>query len=775
MSRAVRACSLTVPPTRAPGWWNPTPSDAPCRERAFAFARRCGKAVLGVQSAILDGFLAGEVSGGGGHLAWTVFLNHPEETADEIVDRLLCSASEFADGRELRWACKNLKRLHRLEPIPEEIIEAYARLPDAFEGDTHESEINAVMLCSRPEAFRVGRSVAQLRSGVARTRRLPPIEGDVRKALISGLAPDVPELVGTCLERQVGLHLPAPTPEYAARLLSIETGYRSFAIASCCDALANAFLVKENEISLAHCRMAIVLAGAKMGDHREIRRRIKAYLSGRILRLVPPWCRIYDVYEWVASERRARLWAEERSTPVQLREWLEENMPEVPRDRGFMKMLERHHDRLRDGATARRRVSADYIADNFDSMLAEMEGVAEDCGTIYRAARDTHAVASHEDLDEIRISIPLPVRKVPADVGQEFLLDVRSVRVRTQLERVEQAIPKELWRSEDDFLASALTGTRRGSDVLHHERVLVIGRCELRSAIAANPSLAFLEPYLVGATLRPRYLSDELLAERRAYLAATGLPPPHLAAPNVLTGDSSEHRRLMALSLVHTDEVIIPAAALYRGVAMGRLAFRTICLAHVRITTARQIIHDPVRGWVTLNDMPAFLAVPKLPHKLRMLPRRDKLRAFPLDGLTMKAFQELVALTIELDGGDPEHPRRLRIVPNACSSPLPSDCGPDRYVFQVAGRLQDISQVQYTLSFPFRRRIKPHDARAGSATKRFDEGDTLENIGTAMGTGMRRIGPYVTRGKGAKRPGNGRRWIDARDAIAGLGNPKGRR
>lgn len=776
MRRAIRACDLTVPPRQKPTWWSPAPLSGVYRERAAIFARRSGKSGRGVKIAILNGFLPGEVVNEGGHLAWNVLLSGKRETADDIVDRFLASAEHIANGRELRWACDGLKQLGRLEPIPDLLTKAYSQLSDSFEGDTHESEINAVMLCSRPEAFRVGRDVSRIRTGFARTRRMPPLEGDVRKALADALGPEVPELVGTCLERQFGESVPAPTAETAARLLAIGADYRPFAIATSCDALANAFLVKEGDIPLAHCRMSVVLAGVSRGDRREIRRRIKAYLDGRILRLVPPWCRVSDVYEWLASERRARLWAEEVTTPAPLREWLHENMPEVPRDRGFMKMVEWHHDRLRAGATARRRVAADHIADNFDEMLAEMEAIAEDCGTIHRSTMAAHAAARQDGVNELKFAIALPVRSgASARTSEELLLDFRSVRVRAQLERIEAARPNELKRTFDEFLTSALAGTRRGSAALLEERVLVIGRRELAAAIQAHPSLAFLEPYLVGATLRPRYLSDDLLAERRAYLASTGLPSPRLAAPNVITGDSSDHRRIMALSLVHTDEVVIPTAALYRGVAMGRFAFRTICLAHVRITTARQIIHDPNLGWITLNGLPAFLSVPKLPHRLRMLPRRDKLRAFPLDELTMTAFKELVAVTLELDGGDPMHPQRLRVAPNDCSSPLPRECGPDRYVFQVAGRLQDISQIQYTMSFPFRRRIKPHDPRAGSATKRFDEGEALETISEAMGTGMGRIGPYVTRGKGAKRPLAAKRWIEARDAIAGLGAPRGRR
>lgn len=778
LAQARKAALMGDPMRPPPPEWDPEPPGVVVEEAAFAFARRSGRGANIVCQAILIGFVPGSVRRMGTRLSWTVRLSDPADTIDTFMDRLDALAPALASVGDRRWY-NHARRIsgRTKDKVPDHWIASCAVLPDSFDGDMHESEIAALITCSRDEACRVGREMATLRTGLVRMRRVEPHVGDVRAALLDALPPKTPEFIGTCLERNVGKHMEAPTAEQTARLLSIGPAYRAMAIASMADALANAFLARVETVPLGLYRMSVVLERARRGDLREVRRRVAAYLRGRILPGVSDWARLDDVYQWLAAESRMRAWAAEGSTPQALKTWLLEVKPDVPRDRTFVKGLERYHDRLREGATGRRRVRADPIADNFDLYLAEADASLADASAIEREAALAHAAAEAAGEVDHRFAVELPVRDAQfGDTGAKMLLNLRSVQVGEQLRRLLKSRGPELWGGQQggSFLSDSQPGGSTFDATFHASRVVVyagVSGLDATGGPAVPP--AIIEPYRVGATLRPRYMGDDLLARRRVYLARTGMPSARLAPPNVLTGESRLHRALMRHSLDLRGEIVLPVVALLRGLSLGHLLYRSVCMLHVRVTTARQAIDDPVRGWTSIAGRAALVSIPKLPHELRLLPRKFKQRGFVADARTVRAFKDHAALTIRLDGGDPRDPKRMRVVPIDCCSPMPPECRADRYYFQAHGKLQDISQLRYCVSFLFRRKVLPHDPRHGGATVRFDEGESLQQVGKAIGTSPRRAKAYVTRGvrgRAAREP-DAEAFLGRRDAIDGLGRP----
>ncbi|RXD04853.1 hypothetical protein EQZ23_06845 [Sphingomonas sp. UV9] len=776
LDRAYDASNWTDTLRQPPPEWNPLPDRAVFEESARGFAGRSGRPAQAVYAAILFGFISGYVrlDPGRDRLAWTVRLSNADETMDDVMSRLDALKPALPTVALRRWYNDARKSAgHASKPVPMHWIESLAAQPE-FDGDTADGEITALIRCDPDEPYRVSALMDEIRTGLVRGAKVDAVQGDVRAALRRALDTTVPTLRDTFVDPLSGDEFEAPTAQLAGRLLAIDANHRSLAIAVMADAMANAELAFYSRIPLAMHRLSIVLERVQKGDIREVRRRVRAYLDGRILPKVSPSCRVRDISELMAAERRIGEWIAEPSTSPELKEWLRANRPDVPRDRTFFKALLKLRTSLDASGLKRRRERADVIADNFDGMLVEIAAVTADAKEIWETAESAHKKADHADEP---FSVELKQRDAGfGDTGDTFCLDLNTMNVRRQIELLNAVAVQKKEGEVKNFLQAALKGkTRYGDGSFLEQRVVIVDRTKLMVAIEEHQQLAFLEPYVYGCTLRPRFLPDQMLQERRDYMVATGLPGPRLAPNNVIVGDSGEMRKLMIWSLALRNEVVLPVTSLYRGMAIANFNYRLMAVGHMRISTARQAIDDQSRGWTTVGGRSAMIGIPKLPHEVRILPRSRKIREFPVDAATITAFVDAVAITVHVEGGDTAHPKRVRIARVPIYYFMPKECGDDRYVSQFNGRLMGVSHIRYCISFAFGRQVQPHDPRHGGATKRADEGHKLEDIGNAIGTRSHVLKRYTTRGKGSGGPGTTDRWLRTRDGMAQLGSDRTRK
>ncbi len=758
-------------PLAPPVGWDPDPGAGAIEVAAEVFARNSGVSRRAVEEALDIGLLSRRrETGARGRVQCLIRVPHADETLGRIIGRLLANWVKLANISDMMWFARSMRLgRFRLSDYPDAWIDDFLALPNDYARAEDMFEMKPLVYGLHRDLMDFSRRVTARRDGFLRMAHVAPLRGDVRKALKAGLGADVPDLAGTCLERTVGKALTAPTPQLAARLLAMEPGVaRDVAIADCCDAVANCGLEDESSIALAHFRMAIVLKGVARGDLREFRRRVKAYLAGRIMRRLGPYAREHDVINYMACSRRMEVWAGEE-IPERLRTWLMENRPIVPRDRGFYAMIDRHHERTERKGLKRRKARSDPIAASFDDTLAECEAnyaaIVEfdgECAKGHAAAGDDPDFAF-----SYPTAIPGPFGR---DTGRVMLVNLRSVTVEHLMELVRGRFDKSVFRRKN-FCADYAPGGRLHDEGFTSQRVILFESVDAQDGGPTPRPPVWLEPYVYGAMLGPRMLSAPQIEKRRAYMAASGLVVPYQPQRGVFRFSDTLMGKLAGWAFAVKGAVVIPVEDVLAGGAIGRVLYRCMALTLTRFGALRQMI-DGEEGW-GFGVLPdgrrarAIKVIPKLPHAKKNLPLAEKQILVPFEKDTLAAIRELIDVLIDLDGGDPEKPKRLRVARRAHDFPI--ECKDDRYILQTGGEVLIATTAAYALSVLLGRRVVSHDLRHAGSARRYEDGESLEDVRKVAGHSRTpRTRKYVQRADG-RLIGGGRRALAARDRLAEVG------
>lgn len=744
---------------------------------AHAFARANGREIIKIYEGIILGFLPGgnvvRKVPGGVKAIWVVHLETPEQRLSDFLDRLVTNWPGLRSIAEFRWfdRCLEVCGVGSSFEVPDSWVDDYIALPDAHDFDNTLNELRSVRSGLTGDLIKLGRRIELRRHGVIGPEWIAPIEGDPIALLSEVLGKDVPELTFTCLEPIVGAARPKPSPHLVGRLISIEGPMRDVAIADTCDAMANCDLVRDFSIPLMHWRMSKVLSGVERGDHRCLRRRIRAYLDGRILRTVPPRARVSDVFGWMACEARMSQWASE---PVsdELRDWLLENKPEVPRDLGFLKMVLKAEARVTAAGKRGRKVRSDLIAAGFDDWLAEAEA-NHACASLAKAEfAKAHAAAGEEP--NYRHSYAAPLLDAQArDTGELMLVNIRSVSVSWLM-----GLFRNKCREEEILVTSTAFLSRHSPGGRHHDpefwnsRVIIYDGVERLGGGPVPPEPVWARCFKSSALLPCGDLPTEIIERRRQFFADTGIVPDTQVRRGLLRSDATDVRSLMKWALALFDWPIVTIDEYHRGISIARCHYRILAKRLVRAGISMQMVDDEEK-WTKIDtdfgERPAILAVPKLPHDQRLRPYKEKVAAFGIDFDTFKIVGDLISMTVAADGGDPDEPTRLAVVKPALN--LPMDCSPDRYVLQFRGRPLEVWDLAFCMSHLFGRRVLSHDVRDGGSGRSYADGRTVSQV--ARTTGHRRAKTaksYIRRGNG-QMPGQGKRTLASRDAAELLGKP----
>jgi len=767
-------------PLRAPAGWDPDQGsdagDVSLHQYAAASERDDRK----VREALAIGLIAGRLlpaRHGDTREFWRIPTSEWRATMGDVVRHLLSNWVPLRSLADFRWFDRVLTIAgFPLSCVPDEWLDDFLALPDDYAHSGTEMELRAVLTGSQEELWQIAYRIALRRDGAANIKRVPPVEGDVRTALLGALSPDVPPVVGNCLERSVGSHCRVPTPIMAARLLAMRPGpMRDAAIVDTCDAVENAGLVEETAIPLSHYRMGIVLRGVEPGDERGVRRRIKAYLKGRILpgtRLGP---KVDDVYNLMAQERRMLLAAHE-PVPEELKLWLLANRPSVPRDRAFYGMVERIAAKLAAKGLRSRKARSDVIADNFDDTLAEGEANLAAILELEREAARGHEHAG-DDPDyhfSYQTGLPGPYGR---DTGRTMLVNLRSVKVGHLLSRINGRIGHCYGRSAAPYPLCLGEGMDKHDPLFTQERVLVFDSVE---AVDGGPQPgvpSWARAHVAGAMLPPNKMTIPQVEARRAYIVSSGLSSYLRAPVGCFRFVGKRDSQFATWAFAVTGDVLLPVREMVRGAALARATHRCMALTLCRFGTISQMIDDEARGFAVVDlgegrVEVGFRGIPKLPHEQRLLPRGQKERIYPLDGGTVTAIRQLVDILLRLDGDDPAAPGRLRVAIRGAK--MPPECEDDRFIFQSGGRAVVGAGATFCLTAFFGRRMKPHDLRHAGSARQYADGETIAGVARTTGHGQKgRARKYIERGDG-RLVGGGRRSIEVRDAIAILGGKPAR-